>query len=413
MKVIFKNLFSLSFVHGVNLLIPLLVTPYLIKTIGVRSFGIISTAQSIVGFFVLFVDFGFNITSVRRLAQANGNKKEIEVIINGVLFVKLILLFCSFFLFFLLVYLVPQFRKYYFTYLFSFAMVVGQALLPIWYYQGIEKVHTTIIPIIIFKLITIGLIFYTIQGQNDAPYVNLLFGAGNFFTGIFLLFLIQKDYKISLKSINVDILKSEFKGSFAMFIANISVLLYTNSSLLILSFFVSASALGVYSIVDKIMQMLKALLSLIHQVTYPRLCHVVRESEQSVAEFIKKVYSIIWAGVLLLCILLFFESEAILSFFVKDALSVSNGGQLLRWLSFILFIISLNMPFYQSILAYKKDWLAVKILLAGALLSILANIILVSFFNISGAVITMYVVEATVTYLLFYFATQLKKNHGE
>ena len=410
MKIIIKNLFSLGLIHSVNLLVPLLITPYLIKTVGISSFGVIATAQSIVVFFNLLTDFGFNLSSVRRIAQAQGNLKEIEKIINGVVFLKLILLGISFILFVAIVIAVPQFNKHLELYIFSFSMVIGQAFLPLWYYQGIEKINRTIIPMVISKLLTIAAIFFFIKTETNSSLVNVLFGTGNIVTGLYLVGLMRKEYKISFKLINYNILSAEFKNGLAMFTSNAAIVIYANSSIIILSFFLTPLSLGIYSVVDKIVQILKGILSLVHQVSYPRICNIVKESDIALLDFIKKIYGIVWSVVLLVCLLLFFFSTPIVSYFIKEPQSILYASNLLRNFSFVLFITSLNMPFYQSLLAYKKDWLAVKILFAAAVLSVLMNLILIPLFKINGAVINIYIIETLVTLTFIHYFSRFKKD---
>ena len=411
MKIIFKNLFSLGLIHSVNLLVPLLITPYLIKTVGISSFGVIATAQSIVVFFNILTDFGFNLSSVRRIAQAQGNVEQIEKIINGVVFLKLILLGLSFILFVVLVTVVPQFNKHLELYLFSFSIVIGQAFLPLWFYQGSEKINITIIPVIISKLLTIAAIFFFIKSESNSPLVNIFFGAGNIITGIYLFGLMKNKYKISFKLINLNILMAEFKSGLAMFMCNVSVVIYANSSLIILSFFISPLSLGIYSVVDKIVQILKGILSLVHQVSYPRICNIVKETDNVLFDFIKKIYGIVWSIVLIVCLILFFFPTIIVSYFIKEPQSIVFAGNLLRYFSFILFITSLNMPFYQSLLAYNKGWLAVKILFAAALLSVLLNLMLIPLFKINGAIINIYIIETLVTLTLIYYFLRNNKKY--
>lgn len=80
---------------------------------------------------------------MRHIAQARGNHEEIEKIVNAVFFLKLLLLLFAFIIFILLVIVVPNFHNYFFIYLCSFMMVVGQTFLPGWYYQGIEEINKT------------------------------------------------------------------------------------------------------------------------------------------------------------------------------------------------------------------------------------------------------------------------------
>jgi len=411
MKLIVKNLFSLGFVQGINLLIPLLLTPYLIHTIGVSAFGVVATAQGFVYFFIILTDFGFNITSVRRLAQSKNNKQEIEDIVNGVFFSKLFLVLLSLVIYLPLVLTIPQFNSNMLVYLGSFSMVIGQFLLPVWFYQGIEDLKKTILPVIIFKILSIAAIIIVVKNTEDAHYANFLLGLGNIFTGIILYYLLIRQYKITLRPISIRQLIAELKNSMAIFISNIGVVIYGNTSLIILSFFLTPTVLGVYSIVDKIIQLLKSLLGIIHQATYPRLCNIINENKMPVVVFIRKIYIPVWIGVFLLSIFLFFAPTVMVSYFVKDPELLLFASDILKQVSFVIFITSLNMPFFQSLLAYKKDWLTVRILLGGSIVSIVLNLILVPFFKIGGTIITIYLVEAMVTGLLIYFMAQLKNEN--
>jgi PST family polysaccharide transporter len=133
MRLVFKNLFSLGLVQGITLLAPLILTPYVISSVGIDKFGIITTAQTVATLITLLTDFGFNITAVRQIAQAEGNHAEIQRIVNVVFFLKLLLLIAAFILFIAVVLLAPQFRANFFIYLCSVMLVIGQTFLPVWY----------------------------------------------------------------------------------------------------------------------------------------------------------------------------------------------------------------------------------------------------------------------------------------
>lgn len=413
MKIIFRSLFSLGLVQAINLFIPLLITPYLIGILGLATYGVIATAQSLAVFFNLVVDFGFNLTAVRRIAKAKGDKKEIQSIVNRVFFLKLILLAISAVIYFPLTFYAFKFQENYLLYVCSFTLIVGQAFLPLWFYQGTERTDKLIAPIILSKVIVIILIFLLVKKIEDSFLVNFILGFGNILAGTYLFVSIKREYMISRTQVNAASLKTEFKEGFALFVSNIGVLTYANSSLLILSFFLNPFALGIYSIADKVIQALRSLLGLLHQATYPRICTIVKESMNQLSTFIKNVYGVIWVIVFLGCAMLFFLSSFVVSYFIKDISQVQIASQTLKQLSFLLLIVSLNMPFYQCLLAFEKDWLAVKILFLGAVLSVVINIILVPAFKIEGAVISLYIVEIVVTSALIYYALQIKKQYGQ
>lgn len=378
---------------------------------GLGPVGIIATAQNLAGFFYLFTDYGFNLTAVRRIAQANGDKNEIQSTVNSVVFLKLILLGFAFLIYLSLIFFIPNFQKNFMVYLCSFALVIGQAFLPLWFYQGMEKISKTLLPVVFFKVLTIITILLLIKHESDAVLINLLFGIGNVLTGLYLFYFIGKEYVISAKKINLAFLKLEFKAGFAVFSSNVGVVIYGNSPLIILSFFLTPASIGIYSVVDKVIQILKGLLALVHQVTYPRICSIIQLQQGNIRVLVKQIYSGVWVTVLSVCFFLFLFPVLVISYFIKIEADQLIAANLLRSFSFILFITSLNMPFYQILLAYRKDWVTVRILFAAAIVSVLLNLILVPALEIQGAVITLYFVESLVTLSIIYSLSYFKKNY--
>ena len=65
-KNVFKNFCSLSVLQGFNYILPLLVLPYLIRTVGLNYFGVLMFSQSIINYFIIIVDYGFNLSATRK-----------------------------------------------------------------------------------------------------------------------------------------------------------------------------------------------------------------------------------------------------------------------------------------------------------------------------------------------------------
>lgn len=404
MKSIFKNLISLFLIQGLGLLIPLILTPYIIQVLGVSLYGVVATAQSAAIIFALLTEFGFNITAVRRISQHKQDPAHVNQVVNDVFFLKLFLLSGTLLLFAAVIWLVPHFRVHAQLFLLSYAMVAGQALIPYWYFQGTEDLNKTVIPVSAGKLLSIALIFWLVKQPKDALLVNLIFGLTSVFSGIWLHILIYRKHRLSLKQVNRKTLWNELLGGLPIFLANIGVVAFANSTILILSFFVQPYLLGIYSIADRIIQLFRSLLILFHQVTYPRLCALIQEGNRKTMHFLKQTYGGIWLLVFTGCLILLTGAPYIILYFIKDPGALPTGIRILRQMSFICLIVSLNMPFYQLLLAYRNDWLTARVHIPAALVSLLLNLILVPFIGIAGSVITVYLIEASVTTLFVYFA---------
>lgn len=409
MRILFKNLFSLGFVQAIGILIPIILTPYIVTKVGISNYGIVVTAQGFVLLFNVLTDLGFNVTSVRDIAANKEIKFKLEQIVNNVFFLKIGLLFLSFFFFLLLVAIIPQFRESYIIYILSFTMVLGQALLPIWYFQGIEQINKTVFPVLFGKVLSVIGILYFVRSESDAIFVNLFLGLGTVFSALYLLVSVFKNFHISPVKTNKMKLMGEVKNNLPIFISNVGVFAYSNSSTLLLSFFVRPEIVGLFNIADKIVQLGKSMLLMIHQVTYTRLCALIASSHFEALDFLKNVYKIIWSGVFLLCLTIYLFSYEIVAFFVTDVSQISKASEILKNLSLLLFVISLNMPFYQTLLAFKRDWIAVRVILSCSVLSLLLNFLLLPRYQIQGLVFTMYFVELLVTLFLF-ISVRFQKN---
>jgi len=138
-KRVSKNFGSLLVLQGANFILPLITLPYLVRVLGTELFGLVMFAQAFVLFFNVFVDFGFNLSVTREISINRDDKNSLSQIFYSVFFIKILLIIISIIVISLIVYFVPRFNSDPEIYLLSFGIVIGQALFPVWFFQGIEK----------------------------------------------------------------------------------------------------------------------------------------------------------------------------------------------------------------------------------------------------------------------------------
>jgi hypothetical protein len=68
------NFFFLGFVQIINVLLQLLVIPYVIKIIGIDGFGVVAVAQVVMLFLSAFTDYGFNQTATKDVSLNRADK---------------------------------------------------------------------------------------------------------------------------------------------------------------------------------------------------------------------------------------------------------------------------------------------------------------------------------------------------
>ncbi|PQB07828.1 hypothetical protein BST83_12190 [Polaribacter filamentus] len=104
-KNLIKNFSFLSILQVSQMLIGVVIFPYLIKVLGTNNYGIVAYSQAVLGYAVLFVNYGFNITGTREIAKNKLNKDKMSRIFSTILIVKAIIFII--FLLLLLFYLLP------------------------------------------------------------------------------------------------------------------------------------------------------------------------------------------------------------------------------------------------------------------------------------------------------------------
>ena len=152
-KRIVSNYFSLLVLQITNYILPLLLIPYLVRILGTEKFGLVMLAQSLCLFVTVIVDFGFSLSGTREIALYRDNKTKMSQIFIAIMFIKSALIIVAFFLLFVVVMAFERFSVDYEVYFLSFGIVIGQAIFPVWFFQGIEKMKFITIVNLLAKVI--------------------------------------------------------------------------------------------------------------------------------------------------------------------------------------------------------------------------------------------------------------------
>ena len=138
-KQIIENTGYLSFIEGMRMALPFVALPYLIRTVGANNYGLVIFAQTIISYFVIFINFGLDISAVKDVAENRDNPEKLNIVVSSVLLIKLILLIIAFTVLSVALILIPTLREHYLLYLFAFLTCFSEVLFPVWFFLGIEK----------------------------------------------------------------------------------------------------------------------------------------------------------------------------------------------------------------------------------------------------------------------------------
>ena len=397
-KIIAKNYVALLFIQGTNFILPLIIFPYLVRNLGSEKYGLVMVAQSVALFLTIIVDFGFNISATREVANLKNDKEKLSQFYWNVFSIKLVLIIITFLLLLGLIICVDKFSVDPLIYLFSFGLVLGQAIFPTWFFQGIEKMQVITIVNVAAKLFFTISLFFVVLSPADYQYVPIFNGLGFVISGLFgFVFSLQYVKFIFPKLSQV---KEIIENSSSLFFSNFAVSLYTSSNTLILGFFAGDSMAGVYASMEKLILAIKSLYSPFYQAIFPNLS---TKPYDEIRSYIDKMRIPIGFLGLVISIIIFFGAKQILMFAFDDAFIVGYSA-VFQILGLISILSSLNMLYvtlyYPSIKKYK---IRMKILISGGFLNLIIALSLVKFYTIYGVAISAVTTELFILLLAVYF----------
>ena len=403
-RALISNYISLIVLQGANYILPLIILPFLVRVLGTDKFGLVMFAQSLCIFLTVLVDFGFNLSGTREISLAREDKSKMSEIFLAIMFIKTVLIILAFLLLFIVVMVFDRFTKDYEVYLLSFGLVIGQAIFPVWFFQGIEKMKFVTIVNVLAKIIFTVLVVLFVNSESEYIEVPIYNSLGFISSGILGLIISLK--YIAYKPPSLKLIRQLFKETSSLFVSNFATMLYTSSNVIILGLFTNNTVVGVYSSMEKLILAVKNFYTPIYQALFPWLS---QKQEEEKIRVVKKIRPYIIAmGILITMVILIF-SDQILDL-IYDNSSISEYSNVFRILSFIAIFSGLNM-LYNALYfpAVKKYKLRMKILVSGGILNIIISFLLVNLFKIYGTASSVFITELYLLILgTYYFKRSLR-----
>ncbi|WP_432330411.1 flippase [Yersinia enterocolitica] len=302
MSVLRRNIFSLLLLQGSNYIIPLLTLPYLTRVLGVEGFGVYSLTLSLAQYFVILIDFGFNLSASKKIAEHQDDPEYISKIFFETLISKSILCLVSIVIVVLLLatnsHAVIQ-RELIYTVL----MLIGTTLMPVWFFQGIEKLSVVTNLMIVAKLSMLPLFFIFVDNDADVKYAVMIQSSMNLVAGIIAIIYIYRKKLVRVVDFSNLRVSYTLKDSFPIFCATLSISLYTMSTTIIIGIFSNVYEVSIFTAADRVKGAILGVFLVLGNAFYPRINSLLVNKKEEAYALIKKIFY--WQGALCIIITIF------------------------------------------------------------------------------------------------------------
>ncbi|GEB10127.1 flippase [Streptococcus equinus] len=402
------NAFLNAFRNILNLLFPLVTFPYVSRVLQADGIGKYNFANSIVSYFMLIAALGIVNYSVREGAKLRDDREKFSQFASQVFSINIISTLVAYILLFIAIIIFKDLRNYEEA-IFIFSLQIFFITLGVeWIYTIFEEYAYITIRSIVFKIISIILLFSFVKRSND--YLNYV--AITVFASVgsnVLNFVHSKqlcDIKLTLK---FDF-KKHFKPIFIIFATGIATQIYVNSDVTILGILKNDYSVGIYSVSSKIYNIVKTLAQALVIVTVPRLSMLLGKGK--VEEFntlLRRVTNILAMVTLPATVGLYMLAPQIITI-------ISGSGFLTGVNSLRLLCPALLVSVFSWILAYcillpaKRESKFFIAAVASAIVNIVLNFILIPFLSENGAALTTSIAEVLMLILIIYYSRDILRG---
>lgn len=409
----FKRLFSthrtiavnfgyLSVLQAYSVLIPLLTVPYLMRVLGTDVYGLVIYAQAIIQYFVIIVNFGFNISATKDVSIYREDKEKLSEIVSSVLTIKVALFLISFAILTISVLSIPALRAHALLYFLCMALCLSEVVFPIWFFQGLEKMRYITIVNVISRTIFAASIFLLVKQPEHYLLIPVVNGVGALIGGFFALWVVFSKERIKFAFQPMEVMWYYVKESAPLFLTRASAQIYVRTNIVVVGTFLGMAEAGFYDLALKVVSVFAMPFQTLKQAIFPKV------SKELNLGFVHKAIKI----VVVLALVIIAGTQFVAPMVMKILTGVDSieAVRILRLLVVILLAMVMSGFFGEQLLipfGKKRAYVRGMITTALFYFSVLG---LLYVFNLLNLYSIVSIVIATEFYLAFYFLVACRQN---
>ena len=402
-----KNFFNLIINQGVNIFIALLATRILFERLGEVQFGFVNLALSVVLLLSISVSYGYHLNGPKRIALFRDESKKKQILINEIIVTRIIIAISMAIFLFCLTYFFGFFKPYSTLLYYSLILLFSEALFPMFYFQGNDKIAWFSLINIFAKGAYLLLIVLIIKTPNDAIYVNFLFGFTSFLVYIISWIFIYKKEKIKWVWVSIYNIKKRLIENFQFFISSIAGHVSIHSGLIILASFVNNTVLGKFALAQKIGLLMRMVPVFFTQAILQKATILFEKDKIEFKIYVNRIFVIGLVITFLMGLMVIILSKWII--FLLAGSYVIYSENILKILAFIPFLSMLNFNNMIEILVNEKKYLLTKATWITAIIMLVLAIISSYYYGGYGLSIALVITE--IVSFIVYSSLLIKNKH--
>lgn len=340
MNIVFKNFTYLSILNGLNIVLPLLVIPYLTNVIGVAHYGVYAYILVLVQNINVVTQYGFQFSATKKISQNRDDHSFLEQYCSNILCARFLVATLCIALVLALSHWALDTSDRFFMFLTAIGMIYGDVFIPTWLFQGLERMKYMTIVNASSKILFTILIFVVVIRPEDYEYIMLLNSLGFLLAAILSMALVRKQFKIRLPKPRMKEVFSELRESLSLCFSMIGIDLYRNMNVVVLNFFVSDAAMGVYALAERVIKAAQSFITPVSQALFPHMSlKIKQEGVGKSMVLLRRAAIFLFILTIVVALVIFFCGDFLVSLVGKD---FSEIKPLMNWMYPVLIFGCMN-----------------------------------------------------------------------
>ena len=314
-KSLFKNTIYKSVLSFVNILIPLLVGPYIVKLLDVDLYGAYNKAYADFQLFLTFASFGVYTYGIKEISKIRNDKEKVSKLLTNLFMISLIsnIIVGSIYIGYSFIIAKDITRT---LYLLMLIQIVANIFYIEFVNEALENYKFITLKTLLIKIFYMASLFIFVKKPTDIIIYSIIICLTVFANNIVSFIYASKRIKFNFKTLE---LKKYLKPLFLIVIITNIDLLYSQLDMVLLGKFIDGVAVTMYYIPFYIVSTLVAVPYSIIFVSIPRLSYLIdNEGKENYENTLNKAVSSLLFIIIPMCLGVFVLAKEIVYLYAGD-----------------------------------------------------------------------------------------------
>lgn len=377
-----------------SFIFPLITFPYVSRILSPDGIGKVTFATSVISYFAMFAQLGIPTYGIRACAKVRDDKEKLSKTVQEIFFINVFMSILAYIALFLCIAFIPRLQQDKTLFLIVSATILFNVIGIEWLYKALEEYKYIALRSIFFKFIALILMFVMIHQKSD----YVIYGAISIFAASAsnILNFYNASKLITLKRFKNLNFKKHLKAVAIFFAMSCATTVYTHLDVVMLGFMKTDADVGYYNAAVKVKTILVSIVTSLGVVLLPRASYYVEKGlkEEFYRITKKAIHFVFIISVPLIVYFIIFAKEGILLLCGDEFGPAVLPMQII--MPTLLLIGLTNIMGIQILVPIGKEKIVLYSEIAGAIVDIVINALLIPSLGASGAAIGTLAAELVV-----------------